>query len=114
MPINPKAHGSSQAQAQAPVKKALTIPVYASSRRPSLALPAQGRKAAPATGSASHGFALSHLMLELWPWVERIALMTALMVSVLDLALHVALLVWLVALLAYAAARLWADAEILD
>ena len=40
--------------------------------------------------------------------------MTALMVSVLDLALHVALLVWLVALLAYAAARLWADAEILD
>ena len=39
-------------------------------------------------------------------------LMTALMVSLLDLAFHAAFLVWLVTLLTYAAARLWA--EIID
>ena len=38
--------------------------------------------------------------------------MTAVMVSLLDLAFHVAFLVWLVALSAYAAARFWA--EIMD
>ena len=38
--------------------------------------------------------------------------MTALMVSLLDLAFHVTFLVWLVTLLAYVAARLWA--EIMD
>ena len=38
--------------------------------------------------------------------------MTALMVSLLDLAFHAAFLVWLVTLLTYAAARLWA--EIID
>jgi hypothetical protein len=39
-------------------------------------------------------------------------LMTALLVSLLDLAFHAAFLVWLVSIVAYAAARLWA--EIMD
>ena len=38
--------------------------------------------------------------------------MTALMISLLDLAFHVAFLMWLVTLVAYAAGRLWA--EIMD
>ena len=38
--------------------------------------------------------------------------MIALLVSLLDLAFHAAFLVWLIAILAYAAERLWA--EILD
>ena len=38
--------------------------------------------------------------------------MISLLVSLLDLAFHAAFLVWLIAILAYAAARLWA--EIID